>query len=249
MKLRVLTLNIAHGRKNGVHQILHRKEKLISNLDDIVRVLKKHNPQIVALQEADAASFWSGNFDHVKYIAQRSEFKYWVHGKHVENRNLCYGSAILSTFPLFDSDSHIFKNSIVTMQKGFTIASIIINRQKKEKIDLISLHLDAVSSKIRKKQAKEIIEKVKDRKNNLMIMGDFNVSWKKNNSAVQLIATQLGLKLYFPKKDKTFPTFKKIKRRIDWIMISKQFSFINHLTLPDNISDHFAVFAEININK
>jgi hypothetical protein len=72
--LTLLTLNIAHGRKDGRNQMLQRTVTILRNLDDITRLLAQTSPALVALEEADGPSFWSGKFDHVKYLAKQAEF-------------------------------------------------------------------------------------------------------------------------------------------------------------------------------
>ena len=57
--LRVATLNLAHGRKDSLNQFFLWTSTIKENLDDIADVLSRHKPHVVALQEADAASFWS----------------------------------------------------------------------------------------------------------------------------------------------------------------------------------------------
>ncbi len=59
--LRVATLNLAHGRKDSLNQFFLSRETLRKNLMDIADVLRQHRPQVVALQEADAASWWRGS--------------------------------------------------------------------------------------------------------------------------------------------------------------------------------------------
>ena len=73
-KLVVLSLNLAHSRKDGVNQILLDKGSITNNLSDIADTLNRATPDIVALQEADGPSNWSGNFDHVGKLAQDSHY-------------------------------------------------------------------------------------------------------------------------------------------------------------------------------
>ena len=63
--LRVVTLNLGHGRGTASHQALLKRMRIQSNLDGIASVLRQEGPDIVGLQEADAPSWWSGGFDHV----------------------------------------------------------------------------------------------------------------------------------------------------------------------------------------
>jgi endonuclease/exonuclease/phosphatase family metal-dependent hydrolase len=70
----VATLNLAHGRKDSLNQLLLWTSTIKENLNDIADVLGQHKPHVVALQEADAASFWSGSFDHVEYLASNAHY-------------------------------------------------------------------------------------------------------------------------------------------------------------------------------
>ena len=73
-KLRIMTLNIAHGRGDSFHQLLQRSATTVANLDVIASLLKDSGADVVALQEADGPSFWSGNFSHIDYLADNGFF-------------------------------------------------------------------------------------------------------------------------------------------------------------------------------
>ena len=45
--LRVLTLNIAHGRKRGPHQLLQRRRSIRANLDDVAEVIRREGPRVI----------------------------------------------------------------------------------------------------------------------------------------------------------------------------------------------------------
>jgi len=57
--LKVMTLNIAHGRSTGFHQLLQSRSTVVRNLDHIRAVLSREKPDLLGLQEADGPSFWS----------------------------------------------------------------------------------------------------------------------------------------------------------------------------------------------
>ena len=63
--LRVMTLNMAHGRGDSFHQLLQTTDTTMGNLDAIALMLNREQPDVIALQEADGPSFWSGNFNHI----------------------------------------------------------------------------------------------------------------------------------------------------------------------------------------
>ena len=58
------------------------------------------------------------------------------------------------------------------------------------------------------------------------------------------LTRSLRLRPYRPDESgqATFPT---LGTRIDWILISSGLEFAEHRTLPDEVSDHLAVVAEI----
>jgi len=80
----VITMNIAHGRKDKFHQAFLGEKKIKNNLDHIVMISNRENPFLIALQEADGPSFWSGRFNHVEYISGRTglknHFQGYIHG-------------------------------------------------------------------------------------------------------------------------------------------------------------------------
>ena len=64
-KLKVMTFNMAHGRGDSFHQLLQSTDTTLDNLDAISVMLNREQPDVIALQEADGPSFWSGNFNHL----------------------------------------------------------------------------------------------------------------------------------------------------------------------------------------
>ena len=58
--VRVVTLNMAHGRKDGKNQMLLKGETIRSNLVELAALLDRAEADVIALQEADAESAWSG---------------------------------------------------------------------------------------------------------------------------------------------------------------------------------------------
>ena len=98
--LKAITLNIAHGRDDSLNQWLVSEEQTRENLDEIARFLQQSGADVVALQEADTASRWSGNFDHTSSLAEKAGFRYYVHAEHARIWMGNYGTAILSRWPI-----------------------------------------------------------------------------------------------------------------------------------------------------
>ncbi len=72
--LTLVNLNIAHGRGLSLNQLLVSHEKIQKNLTESANFLRQTGGDIVALQEADAPSYWSGNFHHVEFVAAHGEY-------------------------------------------------------------------------------------------------------------------------------------------------------------------------------
>jgi hypothetical protein len=69
-RLRLVTFNIAHGRGLTPIQGFTSARKLRLNLRKISALLGRLAPDVVALQEVDECSRWSGSFDHRHVVFQ-----------------------------------------------------------------------------------------------------------------------------------------------------------------------------------
>jgi endonuclease/exonuclease/phosphatase family metal-dependent hydrolase len=243
--LRVATLNLAHGRKDNFNQLFVGKKSHKKYLNDIADVLKQYKPHVVALQEADAASRWSGSFDHVAYLASGAEYPWRTHVINAENSLFSFGTALLSEVPMIESIKHTFEPSPPTLDKGFVLAQIEWTagvKDKTQKIDLVSVHLDFSRQTVRDQQIDEIMELLSARKNPTIIMGDFNSEWLGEASVIKELATNGHFITHEPGAD-NYNTYED--KRLDWILITKDMEFVNYQVLPDTLSDHAMVIADI----
>ena len=240
--LRVLSLNLAHGRADGRHQLLQTSRHREHTLSRIAALFERERPDVVGLQEADGPSFWSGGFCHVESLARRSGFAFATHGAHVERRGLSYGTGLLSQLELADALACTFDRSLPTPAKGFTVATA---RLDDTLIDIVSVHLDFLRARVRARQVARMVEVLSPRRRPLVVMGDFNSGWHDERSAVQGLANALQLVAHAPDdRSHTFPTFGS---RLDWILVSPQLAFERHQVLPDVVSDHLPVVADIRL--
>ena len=258
--LKVMTLNVAHARGTGFHQLLHSRATAIRNLDDIAAVIERENPSVVALQEVDGPSFWNGNFNHLRYLADQRAFYQYVHGKHADGMRLSYGTALLSNMTLSDPRAVTFstvatstpKGSVVgsvdSIPKGFVVASITWPGEELEAVDVVSVHFDASRGAVRRQQALELAEIVRRRDKPTILMGDFNDEWGQAGSTLVLLVETLDLNPYRP-DDVGLVTFPRFNKRLDWILVSPEFKFVSYEVIPDAISDHLAVVAQLTLTS
>ena len=244
--LRVMTLNVAHGRGEAFHQLLQKSDTTVQNLNEISAMLKRERPDVVALQEADAPSFWSGNFHHVDYLARQASYSSAVNGTHVDGPGLAYGTALLANTDLRHAESVTFNPDLALTPKGFVVSTVEWPGQPHVQVDVVSLHLDFASEVTRQQQALELIAFMRDRNRPMIVMGDFNADWGASDATVRLIASELALNAYDPggEGQNTFPYRGK---RLDWILVSSGMEFREYQVVTDAVSDHRGVIAELGL--
>jgi endonuclease/exonuclease/phosphatase family metal-dependent hydrolase len=244
----VMTLNMAHGRGDSFHQLLQTTDTTLGNLDAIATMLNREQPDVIALQEADGPSFWSGNFNHIAYLAERSLYSWAVNGQQVAGIGLAYGTALLSSFELQQPQAITFDPSLAMIRKGFVVSVIDWPGQPNVQVDIVSVHLDFSSESIRRQQALELIAVMRDRGRPMIVMGDLNTDWHHEDSTVRLLTDELGLSAHNPEAQglETFPFSGK---RLDWILLSKDLEFSSYRVVADVLSDHRGVVAKVTQKK
>lgn len=244
--LKVLSLNLAHGRDTSFNQLFLSADTIRKNLNDIAEFLIYESPDIIALQEADAPSNWSGRFDHVEFLARKAGYPWYLHGKHAQNLFGHYGTAIISRVPIVRGLRIDFSPTPPTMTKGFTLAEIKIKEPgysgREVLIDVVSVHLDFSRKSKRMMQILELNGIINERANPKIVMGDFNSSWKSGEELLQKLTDTKGLRTYLPEAE-DLNTYKD--ERLDWIFISDCIKFKSYRIAKDELSDHRAVVAEI----
>lgn len=241
----MLSLNLAHGRAAGRHQLLQGRRHREHTLSRIAALFERERADVVGLQEADGPSFWSGRFCHVESLARRAGFAFATHGAHVEGPGLRYGTGLLSRLELRGAAAHTFERSLPTPAKGFTVATVALDEHTS--VDVVSVHLDFLRAEVRARQVARMVEVLAPRRRPLVVMGDFNAGWHDARSAVRRLATSLELSPWAP--DAQLHTFVAHRARLDWILLSPQLVFERHEVLPDVVSDHLPVVADLRLRE
>lgn len=249
--VRLLTLNLAHGR--GPRQTFVRRQRLESNLAQVAATIRGLSPDIVALQEADGPSSWSGNFDHVATLAELSELEEHFRGDHNPYGNgsrftLNTGTALLSRLELLEPHSHRFAENWRDT-KGFVIATVEIPQWGNRSLDVVSVHLDFLVPSIRRRQIEQMSRVLAERNNPLVLLGDLNCCFVREPRSMELLAERLGVTAFEPDlHSPTYPSLRPI-RRLDWILVSPELEFGGYGTLPTRLSDHLLVTADLVLSS
>jgi endonuclease/exonuclease/phosphatase family metal-dependent hydrolase len=251
-QLRVVTLNVAHGRKDARNQMFLSEESIRSNLVEVAALMKKAQADVFALQEADAESSWSGKFDHVGLLAEHSGYGCFVHGIHASNRVYDFGTALLSPHAFQGEFVHTFQPSPPTTTKGFSVAALDWNpggaAKANLKIKFVSVHLDFSRRSVRRSQIAEMESVLAKIEGPMVLMGDFNTDWQSEESSLKYLAELLGLQVFQPHAE-GLATYGDKGARLDWILISPDLEFVNYFVVPDVVSDHYAVAADIVLKR
>jgi endonuclease/exonuclease/phosphatase family metal-dependent hydrolase len=241
--LTIMTLNVAHGRAEGVHQVLQRRATIETHLDGIAEVLVREGADVIALQESDGPSIWSGDFDHVAYLAEHAQYGHYCRGEHVDGLGLSYGTALLSRRAMKDCRSVTFDPSPPTFTKGFVVSTVPWPGGTAKEVRVVSVHLDFSRESVRQQQVRTMIDELSADDSPLIIMGDFNCEFAEGGP-LGTLAEGLDLSVYQPEAD-DLPTFVSSDKRLDWILLSPELSFVEYRILPDALSDHRAVVAVV----
>ena len=247
--LRLLTLNVAHARRHGRHQALLSETRLRENLGAIAAVLRREDADVVALQEADGPSAWSGGFDHVATLAELAGYPHAFRGEHnpfaLGRFDLSSGTALLARSALSEPRSKAFGESWRDT-KGFVAATLAPEAFGGASVDVVSIHLDFLAERVRRRQVEHLVESFGGRARPLVVLGDFNCEWTERRRCLDRLRRELRLVPVDRPGHATFPSWRPLVR-LDWILVTEELDFASYETLPDRLSDHLGVVAEVRL--
>lgn len=244
-ELTLISLNLAHGRGTAFSQLFVGRDNFARNLKRIGASLAPFEPDLVALQEADAPSRWSGNFNHVEFLAQQLGLAHIAHSRHIDNWAVSYGTALLSRLPIDETQHHGFAGSFPTPNKGFTLIRTHWQPDPAKPplvLDVVSLHLDFSRQSVRLEQIDELLSVLAERHNPVIIMGDFN-DHRLASELLPTAAAERGLTLHTHPQAGAHPTYDDAV--LDWILLSPELEFVSYQVLDAQLSDHRAVIARV----
>lgn len=156
----VVSYNIKHGHG-------------MDNKVDLVRtaeVIKKLNPDLVALQEVDKSCSRSGNVDQAAALGKSLGMQH-AFGKFMDFQGGEYGLAVLSRYPIIKAIRH----QLPAGGEPRCALEVIVQPDKSKKpISFICIHNDWTKEDLRVPQVKALLKGLRKRKNPVMLVGDFN---------------------------------------------------------------------------
>ena len=254
-RLRLVTFNIAHGRGLTPIQGLTSGRKIRANLLKIAHLIRRLEPDVVALQEIDECSRWAGNFDHLRYLQEHAGYPYAVFG--INNRrtgllNLCYGNAFLSKHPIAESETIVFGSSKVG-EKGFLFVELECGGRR---VPLANLHLHYRSKQHRFVQTDRLLawlrEKQKHRQPHwatpLIVCGDMNNPGHHSDATATLLShlSDYGDYILHPQSGRTFPS-PLPTRLLDFVFLPTACHQAKSEVIRSFLSDHRPVLVEFGL--
>ncbi|RKH60289.1 hypothetical protein D7X96_33885 [Corallococcus interemptor] len=239
VRLKVLTLNVAHGAPFAVPMpFLRRRSALLGTLNQMAALLAREGADVVALQEADRSSLFSGGVDQVAHIAEQAGYPHVHHGVHSGVPGLfAQGTALLCRHPLESCDSAHFGRDR-RVDKGYVVATLAVGNG----LEVVSLHLDPFSAAVRRRQVDQLIQALRQRPERpRVVMGDFNA--EDVGGPVDRLCSELGL--HTPADGEPTYPIPNARQRLDQVLGSHALRFTRYARLPDAVSDHHAVVAEL----
>ena len=239
-----MTLNAAHGRGTAFHQAFVGRRRVLENLEAIAALVLAEAPDVVALQELDAPSAWSGGFDHLEHLAALTGYAHAFHGIHARfaRPRIAYGTGVLSRHPLEAGESARFaKNALDT--KGYVVARV---RAPGGAVDVVSVHLDFKRTSERRRQLEDVSEHLACRGGGapLVVAGDFNCPLDGRGDVLGAFARRHGLAA----AEAPAPSFpaRRPRRSLDHVLASAPLAIVEQRAILAAVSDHLPVLAVLD---
>lgn len=234
----VMSYNVHHCNPPGKTGVI--------DIDTIAAVIRKANPDLVALQEIDVNTGRSGKINEAEQIALKAGYQYYFFGRAIDFDGGRYGIAILSKYPISDTIVHALPTEESTNGERRAIALSKVTLPNGKTLHFASTHLDALDTNVNRVLQVKAINNIVDKLNTpVIIAGDFNAiegSEVIRNLDKKITRTCKNCEPTFPGND---------GRAIDFIGFrpAKKFSVVSHHVIREEYaSDHYPIVSTIQLN-
>lgn len=249
--LRVMSFNIHHGADSGD----------VLDLERTAAVIEASGAEVIGLQEVDNA--WSSRSDFEDQTARLAELldMHYVYGANLDltrfdggAENSQYGNAILSEYPIIDSENHLLTSieypEMPTEQRGLLEAVINV---KGHHVGFYSTHLDHQRAEQRELQAREIVEITGESRRPAVVVGDLNA--KPDAPELQGLFSVFTDAFAALDQDDAY-TFAPdgapvvdASLRIDYVLVSEGVRPQDAHVVRTSASDHLPIVADLEIPR
>ena len=213
------------------------------DIKSIAEVIRKENPDLVALQEVDVFTRRSGKDLHEAQALAEILDMHFYFAKALDYQGGFYGNAVLSKFPVLDS-MRIELPTLPDVRAEDRVWAGIRVAAGEHDLWFGSTHLDFTNEKNNLHQSNKLIEALRQIDKPIIIGGDFNVT--ESSKSIALFDKHF-LRTCPEDGPPTIPV-KNPTKSIDFLMYKPKdvFKTIRHHVVDEQYaSDHLPVTAEI----
>jgi endonuclease/exonuclease/phosphatase family metal-dependent hydrolase len=246
MRIRLLQWNIWY------------KEPIVN----VAEELEKINPDIACLQEVTRGSDFNPNTDNAKFLSDKLNYQYYYHeAQSWENDHVkTQGNAILTKFPIISTKYKYIQQPSENSESYANEGRVYIETELQidnKNLTVGTTHMSYthkfILNEAKKKEADNLLEIIKDKKEKYVFCGDLNA---RINSYI-LDNIKKYLKNGGPSLDtKTWTTKPfnyndfvetELNWRLDHIFITKDINIHTSKVLKTEYSDHLPVLSELEV--
>jgi len=229
----------------NVHHCNPPSKQGMIDVDAVAAVIKKENPDIVALQEIDFNTGRSGKINQAAQLALKAGYSSFFFARAIDFDGGQYGIAILSKYPLSNTQVHRLPTDEKMGGEPRVLATATVTLPGNKVLTIGCTHLDAENDPAsRLMQVSEINRIAGKITTPFVIAGDFNAA--EGSTVIDIldknfIRTCRQCQPTFPDSD---------ARAIDFIAYRPQehFSVGEHRVIPETYaSDHFPIVATLQL--
>lgn len=248
-------------------KILHWNILFQEKAENIIKLVKEINPDILCLQEVTIGSRYNDNRDVAKVISKEINFEYNFSNAHKyefpitpKGESNYGGNGIFSRFPIIKNSNFPIINPSDSKdfpyeRRTCAVSKIKINNEKI--ITIATAHSSCVPGFIdneeKLKETKILTDFFKNNKEKLIFTGDLNLT--PNTESIKLIEEQLvhcGPDYKEPTwttKPFSFQGFEedKLRWRLDYAFATKDVKVISSKILKTDYSDHLPILIEVEV--
>ena len=222
------------------------------DLQRIAGVINQEHPDLVGLQEVDRGVKRTEGIDEIAELSRMTRMEY-AFAHNLDYQGGQYGVAVLSRYPILKTDHRMYLNKREAERRGLIRIEVKVSGRT---LNFATTHLDYQYEDGRVFEAGQMIDYLKDEKEALVLVGDFNE--EPGGDAYKLITTHFR-DAWVPNKDMSavkkaipdglsYPADKPVKR-IDYIFLSsKTTAKVKKAWIVNTLaSDHVPVVADLEI--
>lgn len=238
VSLTVMTYNLWASRPGNLTD---------ENLDEMAEVIKRANPDLIALQEVDKNTRRNPK-DVTKELAERTGMQYYFFAKAMDHNGGEYGDAVLSRLPFKETKAYTMGTTPELPGEDRSVARVTVEKEGKE-FYFISTHLDHLSAENnRVKQASDLVDILKMYDKPVILGGDLNAL--PTSETMQILRGHLTWGCFNNNCAFTFPATNP-DRTIDYLMYAPANAITvrsyQAYTWAGTASDHLPVLATFEI--